>query len=93
MKITSLKLQQAKELKKYLESLDEKYGTKKYSISLKTCLRYTLTKQAKEADYVYESELKQNNTKMTNAVNQLLRTAKSSALNEYDQSIPYWRDK
>jgi hypothetical protein len=91
LKITNQKVKDAMELKKYFESLDEKFQTSFIKVSLKTCIRYTQNPKIKDKEFVYETELKQNNTRMAAATTQLLKNSKSSALNDLDKSIPYWR--
>jgi len=95
MKLTNKTIAQAKALKTYFESLDEKYDLKKHKpISIRTYISaVTPIKKKDEDEYVYESEVKRRNARVSKAINEIFANSLSNVVNTDTSIKPYWMKK
>ena len=93
MKLTNKHISQAKELKAYLESLDDKYHLKRKP-SLRTYINaVTPIVKKTEDEYVYESEVKRNNQRVSKAINEIFANSLNTVAITDTLTTLHWKTK
>ena len=91
MKLTNKHISQAKELKAYLESLDNLYCLKhkpKLTIYINAVTPHV---KKTEDEYVYESEVKRSNARMSKAIHEIFANSTNNVFNTDTTIKPYWK--